>query len=218
MRSPSLWDSNHWKVLFRCTVPGTPPSTNTLYPRGTFNGRRFLSNKGREYKKQVEEISRKRFPHEPYTGTLKYFIRLYFGDRRRRDNANYEKCLIDSLQGIVFEDDTQFKVTKIEKHYDPESPRVEVDISAYEPTPEEVRKSLRRIKADLGLLQSKQFESPCLRCPLLFYWAIENISPTKDQKTHCTRHMRLNSEFSCKKRPREKYTDDIIQEGLIKWL
>jgi len=42
-------------------------------------------------------------------------IVLYFGDRRKRDIDNYNKIVLDSLSGIIYEDDSQIMHLSIVK-------------------------------------------------------------------------------------------------------
>jgi len=55
-------------------------------------------------------------------------IRMYFGDRRKRDRDNYHKIAIDSLSGIVFADDVLIEEARVEKLYDKNNPRYEITI------------------------------------------------------------------------------------------
>jgi len=174
-----------------------------------------MTQKGKDYKKFVQEVA-SQYRDNPTPAPLRYQLKFYFPDKRKRDNANYEKCLIDALQGIVFEDDTQFKITEIEKHYDPEQPRTEVKISMYKPTQEQVQLAASLAKEQLGL--TKEFENPCKRCPILFYWLTEGITPDLVQRKKCEHYMTKNIEFKCPQRPRTKQDDVIIGEGLDKWL
>jgi len=215
--TPTLCESNNWKVIFRATIPGTPPSTNTLYGTTFLHKRRFMTGKGKVYKNVVQDLAIELFKRPAITGTLRYSVKLFFDDTRRRDNANYEKCLIDALQGIVFEDDSQFKITMIEKHIDKKNPRTEVEISSYEPTKADVVKGLKEARETLGLVK-EDFSPICLRCPLLFYWVTEGIVPEEGERTSCFHLMSRNIEHTCKKRPRTGKTDDIIKEGISRWL
>ena len=55
-------------------------------------------------------------------------IRLYFGNRRRRDLDNGIKAILDGLNGIAWADDAQVVRLLAEKHVDPMNPRAEVEI------------------------------------------------------------------------------------------
>ena len=58
-------------------------------------------------------------------------IKYYHWDKRKRDIDNYDKILIDSMQWIIFDDDVQIKKLTLEKFYDKENPRAEVEIQLY---------------------------------------------------------------------------------------
>ena len=55
-------------------------------------------------------------------------LTLYFKDKRRRDVDNYNKLVLDCLEGVVYEDDKQVQQLFITKAYDKENPRIEVEI------------------------------------------------------------------------------------------
>lgn len=215
--TPTLSHSHNWKRIFQLTIPGTPPSTNTLYGTTFAHKRRFMTGKGKVYKNIVQDLAIALFKKPAETGTLKYTMRLYFDDTRRRDNANYEKCLVDALQGIIFEDDSQFKVTQIEKHIDKKRPRTEIEIFLYAPTKEMITSGINEVVKELGLPPNKELSSVCNRCPLMFYWVTEQITPGKEDLMGCLHYIRKNIEDKCPKRPRNKNTDDIIKEGLTQW-
>ena len=91
-----------------------PPSTNTMY--ATFNNRRILSAKGRDYKEEVKkEVFRQLGSIEPLKGRLRIAISLSRHDKRSYDIANFEKCAIDALKGLVFIDDAQIDELNIKR-------------------------------------------------------------------------------------------------------
>lgn len=143
-----------------------------------------------------------------------YKIDLYFGDRRKRDNANYEKCLIDSLSGLIFEDDSQFKVTLIEKHYDPLNPRTEVEILVYEVPKENIIAGMAKVKETLGLADDKTLAKQCRHCLVMYYWVLEGIEPKTDRIIQCKYFIRRNSEQKCPIRPRKLQISPFIGEEL----
>jgi len=55
-------------------------------------------------------------------------IALYFGDKRARDIDNYHKLSLDALSGIVYADDSQIQKMTVEKFYDKENPRIEIEV------------------------------------------------------------------------------------------
>lgn len=84
-----------------------PPSTNTSY--ATVNNRRVLSAKGRTYHTRVrQELLLDGTADWMLDCRLKVTIRLTMPDHRKRDIANFEKLLIDSLTlAGVWQDDSQ---------------------------------------------------------------------------------------------------------------
>lgn len=82
-----------------------PPSTNNAY--ATFQGRRILSTKGREYHVRVAE--RVILAGSPrIEGRLAVWLHIHPPDRRARDIANFEKLCIDGLaKAGVFDNDNQ---------------------------------------------------------------------------------------------------------------
>ena len=84
-----------------------PPSVNTMY--ATFQGRRILSRKGREYHRTVAALLLRDFGKlQPLTGRLRV-ERLYFPpDQRRRDISNLSKAIDDALtKAGIWIDDSQ---------------------------------------------------------------------------------------------------------------
>ncbi len=55
-------------------------------------------------------------------------IELFFGDKRKRDRDNYHKLSMDSLEDTVLVNDVQIQRAEVTKHYDKETPRIELYI------------------------------------------------------------------------------------------
>ena len=66
----------------------------------------------------------------PLNDLLSIYIRLYFKDKRVRDVDNWHKISLDSLTGIVWNDDSQIRLATIDmvNCYDKDSPRIEIII------------------------------------------------------------------------------------------
>jgi len=77
------------------------------------------------YKKQVMA----QFTGKPLKTPLRAVLGLWHGTRRVTDVDNFNKLVLDSLSGLVYEDDSQLVELVITKHYDKENPRVEVEIT-----------------------------------------------------------------------------------------
>lgn len=108
-------------------LKGNPQSTNHIYK--VFRSRIYLSADGKalkaSYQLQAKAQSREKYPlHCP----IRVRVVLYFGDRRKRDIDNYNKIVLDSLSGIIYEDDCQIMHLSIVKRYSKAAPRIEIRI------------------------------------------------------------------------------------------
>lgn len=74
-----------------------------------------MTKDGKAYKEVAQHLAKQQFSCEPLAGRLAVFIDLHPPDRRKRDIANYEKLLIDSMQGVLFENDEQIDKLVIER-------------------------------------------------------------------------------------------------------
>src|SRR3990167_5728022 len=114
----------------KITLLGNPLSTNTVWrttSKGNFQ-RTYLSNSGRALKESYQWQSKSQWKKPILTKAVGIEVRLYFGDKRKRDIDNYHKLSLDSLTGIVYEDDSQIQKMTVEKFYDKENPRIEIEI------------------------------------------------------------------------------------------
>lgn len=102
-----------------------PISFNMLY--GQTGNRRFMYKRGKEYKKKVREIAKEAVDNPTPQGIVME-ITYYFPDNRRRDVQNYERCICDSLIGIVYNDDSQITDMTLRKRMDKEDPRTVIKI------------------------------------------------------------------------------------------
>jgi len=114
----------------KLVLTGNPLSTQSIY-RYTCRGRFatcYMLKKGKELKKHYQEEVDEQYKSDIIKTDCEMYIDLFFGDKRRRDVDNFNKLVLDSLQGIVFEDDSQIQKLTITKNYCKENPRVEVII------------------------------------------------------------------------------------------
>lgn len=87
-----------------------PPSMNTYWRsimKGPLAGRVLLSEKGREYRKQVAAaVLEQRVPVKLLTGKLAVWIHVLPPDRRARDLDNLLKGVLDGLHhaGVIRDD------------------------------------------------------------------------------------------------------------------
>lgn len=89
--------------------------TITLYTKpvpinakfATFNGRSILTKRYRDAKTALALETRSQWTTEPLKGNITMNVMMYFGDRRQRDIDAHLKILLDSMEGIVYENDNQ---------------------------------------------------------------------------------------------------------------
>ena len=114
--------------FIKITLTGNPLSTQSIY-RYTCRGRFascYMLKKGKELKKHYQEEVREQYKEKITEGDCELDIILFFGDHRKRDVDNFNKLVLDSLQGIVFKDDSQIQKLTIAKNYSKENPRVDI--------------------------------------------------------------------------------------------
>jgi len=110
-------------------LKGKPLSSNNIYfssPKKL--GLRFMSKKAKDIKNDYQEQAEEQWQSDPLDIDIDVKVKLYFGDKRKRDWDNYHKLSMDALTGIVWEDDSQIQKAEVEKFYDKENPRIEITI------------------------------------------------------------------------------------------
>jgi|TARA_Y100000310_G_scaffold338926_1_gene429993 crossover junction endodeoxyribonuclease RusA len=96
----------------------TPISTQHCYGNRVFGKRviRYMSAKGKQYKKELRETIRNTLEVLPlWGGDIEVKLWLFFGDKRRRDIDNYNKIILDAMEGLIYKDDTQIVKITINK-------------------------------------------------------------------------------------------------------
>lgn len=106
---------------FRFVLP-LPPSANRYWRN--YRGRMVVSDEAREYKGQAGWLAKEAGCY-PLAGPVGIVLHVYRA-RRAGDLDNFGKCLLDSLQGVAFENDSQIVELHAHRHDDPADPRVEV--------------------------------------------------------------------------------------------
>ncbi len=111
---------------------GEPKSTSHIYKyrvRGKFvHG--YMSKKGRELKLSYKKQAKKQYKKSPLTGPLEVTVMYYFGTKRACDPDNFFKLVLDSLNGLVWVDDSQIRILTAVMGYDKENPRAEVIVKS----------------------------------------------------------------------------------------
>lgn len=108
-----------------------PPSANVCWRNVA--GRTLLSREYRQYKEQakwrcLQQLGRVK----PMGGELVVSLTL-FRPRRIGDIDNRVKPVLDSLQGLLFEDDSQVCELHVLRLDDKEDPRVEILVCPFKP-------------------------------------------------------------------------------------
>lgn len=85
-----------------------------------------MTTRGKENKEQMAWEARRQHRGVPIAGPVSLKIALWWPTRANRDLDNI-KLLLDALTGILWLDDSQIQKMEIEKGYDKENPRVEIE-------------------------------------------------------------------------------------------
>lgn len=109
----------------KITLKGKPVSTQHAYgQRGKI---RYMKARARDLKEDYQWQAKQQWKGKPLTGDLAVDIKLFFDTNHRRDWDNWHKISMDSLEGIVFEDDSQIQKAIVEKCKG--EPRIEIIIN-----------------------------------------------------------------------------------------
>lgn len=112
-------------------LKGNPQSTQHIYKmtcKGKF-ATMYMSKEGKDLKESYQWQIKSQYKGKPKTGDLDLRVELFFGDDRKRDIDNYNKILLDSMSGLVYQDDSQIQSLLIIKNKDKKNPRIEIIIN-----------------------------------------------------------------------------------------
>ena len=71
--------------------------------------------------------AKNQYKGSPLSDNVSIYVRLYFKDKRVRDWDNWHKISMDSLNGIIWLDDSQIKLATIQiMPVDKMNPRIEI--------------------------------------------------------------------------------------------
>lgn len=87
-----------------------------------------MTKAGKELKESYQMQARSQFKEKILIGALEIEIVLYFKTEAKHDIDNYGKILLDSLTGIVWNDDKQVVSMSVKKFVDRKNPRIEIKI------------------------------------------------------------------------------------------
>jgi Holliday junction resolvase RusA-like endonuclease len=110
--------------------------TLTLYTKplpanqrqGLLHGRLISSKKWRDTKLALQQEIAVQGRFEPLRGSVVMNVMMYFGDNRKRDIDSYLKILLDSMEGIIYENDNQVVEMHCFKEIDVKNPRTVIQI------------------------------------------------------------------------------------------
>lgn len=112
------------------TLTGEPKSTQHIY-KFRCAGRipmMYMDKDGKTVKESYQWQAKSQWKNKPIKEPLKVKIELFFANKRNHDIDNYNKILLDSLTGIVWEDDGQIQSMTVSKWLDKDNPRIEITI------------------------------------------------------------------------------------------
>ena len=88
-----------------------------------------MTRRGKDLKKLYQLEAKNQYKGKVICGDCYIEIALFFKDKRRRDIDNYNKLVLDALEGIVYEDDKQIQKLTITKEISVSDPRIEIEIN-----------------------------------------------------------------------------------------
>ena len=97
-------------------------------------GKRILSSEGEQVKKLIqkkasEQLSTGDWDYNFTVDNYIYMDTVIYFNRKGRDDNNIYKLLCDSLEKIIYENDSRVLIRTQKILYDPENPRVEVEFT-----------------------------------------------------------------------------------------
>lgn len=109
----------------RTTLP-FPPSSNRYWRR--VRNRIIVSPEAQSYRTQVGLLMN--LEHfKPFVGPVMVEMFVYMPYPRKGDLSNYEKVILDCLQGYAYTDDTLVHELHMYRRYDKHDPRIELLIA-----------------------------------------------------------------------------------------
>jgi len=113
----------------KASISLKPISVNHAYGTNKY-GRRYLVEAGKRFKQDFAWLFKVKVGRIKLDKASKFSvgIKFYFKDKRRRDVDDYGKNLIDSLTGIVWEDDCQIYHLELLKEQGCSEDKIEIEI------------------------------------------------------------------------------------------
>lgn len=107
------------KEPIKIVIPGRPVPKER--PRLTVDGRRrhvYTPRGTSYYEKEVAFAALIAAKGRILKSELYVYIKLFFADRKYGDLDNYAKCILDGLQGALYDNDKQVARLIIERYFD----------------------------------------------------------------------------------------------------
>jgi hypothetical protein len=132
------------KLVLAGVVPGTPPSSNRLYSRGS-GGKRFLTKEGRAFKIRTIDMLRKQWmlseplsDKKPYWLVLRFYLSAVltktYGQKggadspfKRIDTSGFVKIIEDAIAETTGVDDRNNMRLTLMKYQEPGDVRCEIE-------------------------------------------------------------------------------------------
>jgi len=128
------------------TLPFLPPSCNRIYYSDFKSRTRHKTSDYRRFQKDCAPFIPQTV--KPLTGAIRVEYNFYFPDHRKRDVANFEKAMTDTLveYGII-EDYSMIVRMVLEKYYQKGKPETVCQVTLqYDKKPEPTRKEKMRFR------------------------------------------------------------------------
>lgn len=106
-------------------VPGAPVPCGR--PRLSLDGHAYMPERTRRYERAVHSFARAAFA-SPFQGPVRLIAVFYCHNKQRRDVDNLLKSVMDGINGVAFEDDSQVVSQTAVKLLDRVSPRAVVGV------------------------------------------------------------------------------------------
>ena len=109
-------------------IPGPPvPKARPRFNRRSRRPAR-TPERTKVFEQRAMTYAREAWPRRAVAGSVSVRIRFFVPDARRRDVDNLAKGVLDSLNGIIWRDDSQVTGMELLKAIDRENPRTEVEV------------------------------------------------------------------------------------------
>lgn len=122
-----------------------PPSSNRYWRLDKRNGHLYPSEEAKRYKHGLKLRALTEGLRKPLAGPVVASVVVYRA-RRAGDLDNSLKVLLDALNGVAFEDDSQVIEIHARREDDPSNPRVEVRVEAMVENPAKSPETARQRK------------------------------------------------------------------------